>query len=102
MKKLKTFLAFPLVIGALFMSSPVYAGTGEDISYATRGVGKIVGSVFAIPKAMFQDSGHVVFPFGLVTGAIRGTVQTVAGVVSGAVDVARGGAPYAKYAALAL
>ncbi len=102
MKKLKTFLPLLLVLGVLLMSFPVYAGTGEDIAYATRGAGKIVGSMFAIPKAMFQDSGRVMFPFGLVTGAIRGTVQTVTGVVSGVVDVARGGAPYAKYAALAL
>jgi len=93
MKKLKTFLAFLLVLGVLFASFPVYAGVGEDISYATRGVGKIVGGVFAIPKAMLQDSGRVMFPFGLVTGAIRGTVQTVTGVVGGAVDVAAAALP---------
>ena len=98
MKKLKTFLALLLFLGVSLASFPVYADTGEDIAYATRGAGKIVGGVFAIPRAMLQDSGRVMFPFGLVTGAIRGTVQTVTGVV----DVARGGAPYAKYAALAL
>jgi hypothetical protein len=102
MKKLKTLLCFPLVLGMLLAPSLGYAAMGEDISYAARGAGKIVGSVFAIPKAMLQDSGRVLFPFGLVTGAVRGTVQTVTGVVSGVVDVARGGAPYAKYAALAL
>jgi len=42
------------------------------------------------------------FPFGIVTGALRGTVQMVGGIVGGVVDVARGGAPNAKYAALAL
>jgi hypothetical protein len=102
MKKQKTFLVLLLVLGVLFTSFPVYAEVGEDISYATRGVSKIVGGAFAIPKAMFQDSGRVLFPFGLVTGAIRGTFQTVTGVVGGVADVARGGAPYAKYAALAL
>jgi len=91
-----------LVLSVLFTSSPVFAAVGEDISYAARGAGKIFGSLFAIPKAMLQDSGRVLFPFGLVTGAVRGTVQTVTGVVGGVVDVARGGAPYAKYAALAL
>ena len=100
MKKLKAFWILLLILGAWLASFPVYAGTGDDISYATRGAGKIVGSVFAIPKAMFQDSGRMMFPFGLVTGAVRGTVQTVTGVVGGVVDVARGGAPYAKYAAL--
>jgi len=102
MKNSKTFLVFALVLGLFLMPSLSYAEMGEDISYAARGAGKIVGGVFAIPKAMFQDSGRVLFPFGLVTGAVRGTVQTVTGVVGGVVDVARGGAPYAKYAALAL
>ena len=102
MKKPKTFLVLLLVLSVFLPSSLGYAEVGEDLSYAARGAGKIVGGVFAIPKAMLQDSGRVMFPFGLVTGAIRGTVQTVTGVVGGVVDVARGGAPYAKYAALAL
>lgn len=102
MRKSKTFLVLLLVLGVMLTSSPVFAEVGQDISYAARGVSKIVGGTFAIPKAMLQDSGRMLFPFGLVTGAIRGTVQTVTGVVGGVVDVARGGAPYAKYAALAL
>ncbi len=102
MKKLKIFSAILIVMNMFLIPSVGCAGTGEDVAYATRGAGKIVGSVFAIPKAMWQDSGRVMFPFGLVTGAVRGAVQTVTGVVSGTVDVARGGAPYAKYAALAL
>ena len=101
MKKPKTFLVLLLVLGVLLVPSFGYAEVGEDISYAARGATKIIGGVFAIPKAMLQDSGRVMFPFGLVTGAIRGTVQTVTGVVGGALDVARGGAPYAKYAAIA-
>ena len=101
MKKLKTFWVLLLVLGVLFASFPVYAQVGEDVAYASRGAGKILGGVFAIPKAMLQDSGRMMFPFGLVTGAVRGTVQTVTGVVGGVTDVARGGAPYAKYAALA-
>jgi predicted small secreted protein len=102
MKKTKSFFVLLLVLSFLLAPSLAYAAMGEDISYAARGAGKIVGGVFAIPKAMMQDSGRVMFPFGLVTGALRGTVQTVTGVVGGVVDVARGGAPYAKYAALAL
>ncbi|MFH0985588.1 MAG: hypothetical protein V1882_08640 [Candidatus Omnitrophota bacterium] len=102
MKTHKIFSAVLIVMSLFLLPSSGYAGTGEDIAYAARGAGKIVGGVFAIPKAMLQDSGRVMFPFGLVTGALRGTVQTVTGVVGGVVDVARGGAPYAKYAALAL
>ena len=102
MKNQKIFLVLPLVLGMLFAPVSLYAGDGENLAYATRGASKIFGSMFAIPKAMLQDSGRVMFPFGLVTGAVRGTVQTVTGVIVGAADVARGSAPYAKYAALAL
>ena len=100
-KKPKAFVVLLLVLGVLLTPSLGYADVGEDMSYAARGASKIVGGVFAIPKAMIQDSGRVLFPFGLVTGALRGTVQTVTGVLGGVVDVARGGAPYAKYAAIA-
>ena len=100
-KTRKTLLSLLIVLGMFLTPAFLYAGDGENISYAARGAGKIFSSMFAIPKAMLQDSGHVLFPFGLVTGAVRGTVQTVTGVVGGTVDVARGAAPYAKYAALA-
>ncbi len=100
--KTRYFLSMALV-AVLFLSVVPIAGadTGEDVAYASRGVSRILGSVFAIPKAMLQDSGRVMFPFGIVTGAVRGTVQTVAGVIGGTADVARGAAPYAKYAAIA-
>ncbi|MFA5159276.1 MAG: hypothetical protein WC484_02085 [Candidatus Omnitrophota bacterium] len=103
MKKFRALSCLLLAIIVFLASRSVYASSvGEDVSYAARGASKIVGGVFAIPKAMLQDSGRVMFPFGLVTGAIRGTVQTVTGVVGGVADVARGSAPYAKYAAMAL
>ena len=102
MKKSRYLLSLAMIVGFLFVSPPVYAGAGQDAAYIARGAGKFFGSVFAIPKAMLQDSGRVMFPFGLVTGAVRGTVQMVGGIVGGAVDVAQGSAPYAKYAALAL
>lgn len=67
-----------------------------------RGVSRVLTSAFQIPISMLQDSTRVLFPFGLVTGAVRGTVRTLGGMISGASDLIRGGAPYAKYAALAL
>ena len=101
MGKPKIVLGLALTLMVFCGHSFVYADTGQDISYAAQGATQIVGSAFAIPKAMLQDSGHVMFPFGLVTGAIRGTVQTVTGILGGAMNVARGAAPYAKYAAIA-
>lgn len=105
MKKVRKYsigLSVFLILGVFLAPFSVYAGDGENVAYAARGASRIFGSLFAIPKAMLQDSGHVLFPFGIVTGAVRGTVQTVGGVVGGVADVARGAAPYAKYAALAL
>lgn len=66
-----------------------------------RGTVKTVGAAFQIPVAMMQDSSRVMFPFGLLTGAIRGGVKTVTGTLSGALDIAQGAAPYAKYAVFA-
>ena len=63
-----------------------------------RGVARTVFSVFEIPKSILQDSTRVIFPLGIVTGAITGSVRTVVGTLGGALDIARGAAPYAKYA----
>ena len=102
MKKNHIFLSVMLILSIFLFHTTAYADTGQDISYLMQGTGKVIGSVFAIPKAMFQDTCNTMFPFGLVTGAIRGTVQTVTGLLGGTFDLARGAAPYAKYAALAL
>ena len=102
MKRSHALFLFAGLWACLSFQTFAYAGTGRDAAYITRGAGRIVGSVFAIPKAMLQDSTCVLFPFGIVTGAVRGTVQMVGGIVGGTVDVVRGSAPYAKYAALAL
>ena len=91
----KTLLIFAL--GLILGPCPLHAADGENVSYIARGAGKMVGGLFAVPKNMLQDSTRVLFPFGLVTGAVKGTVQTVSGVLGGTADVARGAAPYAKY-----
>ncbi len=97
------FSIFFAVIVFLFTVVPdAGASDSQNIAYIQRGVGRILGSTLAIPTAMVQDSRCVMFPFGIVTGALRGTVRMVGSIVGGVVDVARGGAPYAKYAALAL
>jgi hypothetical protein len=92
-----------LTLAFFLLVAPAHASTvGEDIAYAARGTGKLVSSAFAIPSSMLEDSRRVMFPFGLVTGAVRGTFKMITGLVSGVADVAQGAAPYAKYAALAL
>ena len=92
---LSAFLFFFLSFSQ--MTIPAYAGDGRNLGLIFRGVAKTVGAVFEIPKAMLVDSTQVMFPFGLLTGAVNGTFRTVGGAVGGALDMARGAAPYAKY-----
>jgi len=88
-----------MLLAALFAVSPqpAFAGAGRDASLIMRGVGKTVGSVFQLPITMLASS-TTAFPFGLLGGAVLGTFKAVGGTLSGAFDIARGAAPYAKYA----
>lgn len=65
-----------------------------------RGVGKALGAVLSIPVGMATGAAQGGFPFGMIGGVVRGTASAVGSTISGAFDLARGGAPYAKYAAL--
>jgi len=96
-KRLRLSFLIVMVAGILLAAPPAYA---DNLGLLVRGVAKTVGAVFEIPRAMIEDSGRVMFPFGIVTGAVTGTVKTVGSVLSGALDIAQGAAPYAKYAIL--
>ena len=74
-----------------------HASAANSVDYLASGLIKAVSSVFYIPIEMIKDSGQILFPFGLVTGAVKGSVKTVGGLLGGAFDIARGAAPYAKY-----
>lgn len=66
-----------------------------------RGTARTLAAAFEIPKTMLQHSQHLAFPVALVSGAVVGTFRTLFGTLGGALDIAEGAAPYAKYAALA-
>jgi len=91
---------FSLVLLSFFMVGRAEAGRNEAL--IVNGVAKTISSAFAIPFGILGGAAQNGFPFGLVTGAVQGTFSAVGKAVSGAADIARGGAPYAKYAALAL
>jgi hypothetical protein len=95
MKKSLLFLLFLCLISL----QNVYAESGLPL--VARGAGRTLFSVLEIPKEMIVHGGQA-FPLGLVGGVIGGTMKAVAGTVVGAVDMARGAAPYAKYGLLAL
>lgn len=87
-----------LLLTVFFLAAPAtaYAGMDRDLGLIMRGVGKTVGSVFQVPFGMLSGSTQF-FPFGMVAGAVGGTFKAVGGTLSGAWDIARGSAPYAKY-----
>ena len=96
MKKAPIFFLFFLLAG-LFSPLPARA----DVALIAQGLAKTIYAVAQVPANMIAGSTQS-FPFGLVTGAIAGTVKMAAGTVMGAADMARGAAPYAKYAIFAL
>ncbi len=69
----------------------------SNVNKLLSGTAKTMSSVFYIPGEILRDSQQVMFPFGIVTGTVKGAFKTVGGVLSGALDLACGAAPYAKY-----
>lgn len=96
-KRLLLFLVL-VFLGSSLLPKSAHA---DGIPLIARGIGRTLFSVLQLPKDMIQNGGQA-FPLGLVTGAISGTMKAVAGTLVGAVDIARGAAPYAKYAAIAM
>lgn len=91
---LVSFLLVTLVV-ALFM--PPLARAGRNEAYISRGIQRTLFSTVEIPRTMIEHSKRMIFPVGLLTGAIAGTFRTLVGTAAGAADIARGAAPYAKY-----
>jgi len=80
-----------------FLARPLYAGDSRNMALIFRGAAKTIFSAFQIPAYMLQGSTKM-FPIGIAAGAVQGSVMAVAGTLSGALDIARGAAPYGKYA----
>ncbi len=74
---------------------------GQSEALLVRGVGKALTAVLSVPAGMAAGAARGSFPFGVIGGVVQGTVVAVTNTVSSAFDLARGGAPYAKYALLA-
>ena len=90
------FILIVIMLMTLLMPTDVLAGSKDG--YLVRGVGRTLFSVVEIPKAMIQDSQNVMFPFGLVTGVVKGTFKMIGKTLLGVGDIAYGALPYAKYA----
>jgi hypothetical protein len=81
----------------VFFLGPLAGTAHANNALILRGLARTVTSAFEIPKTMISHSRKVVFPVGIVTGAVEGSLRTVVGTVAGALDIAQGAAPYAKY-----
>lgn len=92
MKKACLFIILFLACG-LMAPAPAHA----NIGLIARGFAKTIYAVAQVPANMLAGSAQS-FPLGVVTGAVAGTMKMAVGTVMGAVDMARGAAPYAKYA----
>lgn len=87
------------IVMVFFLSTQVRAENPvQDISNIAGGTGSVISGAFALPTEIVKG-GVSSFPFGIIAGAIRGTFMTVGSVVSGVFSIAKGAAPYAKYAA---
>lgn len=97
--KLKTLIIVALILGFLIIATPpVYAGDKDSTAYLLyRGTSRVITAPFSGASTMLQQTVTRPFPYGMVTGTLNGTMKIVEGVLSGAIDLARGAAPYAKY-----
>ena len=77
------------------LCGPVLAGTSEAL--LVRGAAKTISAALKIPFAIVGGAVQS-FPLGIIGGAVQGTFSAVGQATSGAFDLARGAAPYAKYA----
>lgn len=104
MNSAKDRLSNPLItllIGVLlFVFAPQAFAKSTD-ALLFRGVGKAVVAVLSIPVGVATGAAQGGFPFGMIGGVVKGTANAVGGTLSSAFDLARGGAPYAKYAVFA-
>lgn len=95
--KTEAVITLLLVAAIVLMVAPASAWADNN-AYIMRGVARTLFSVFQLPKTMIQESVQF-FPFGIVTGAVKGSLNTVLGTLGGLLDIAKGAAPYAKYVA---
>jgi hypothetical protein len=94
-------IAFLLITGLSMgvFATQVHAGKNE--AYIYRGAQRVISAPLKLPNNIYRESHRSPFPIGLMVGTVKGLVKMTTGLVFGALDLAIGAAPYAKYALLA-
>lgn len=89
-------LAF-LAAAVLAVPGPVFAAS-SNTSRFSQGFVSTTTAALQLPLQLVNSTLTKPFPFGVVDGAVRGTVGTVGQMVGGIFDMGAAAAPYAKYA----
>jgi hypothetical protein len=99
---LKPKVLAAVLMFAILLPAPLFAGVSSDINRFTYGLQRAIAAPFQIPIQALRGTATGPPLVGTVGGVLRGTVGTVGGLVGGSFHMAVAAAPYAKYAALAL
>ena len=94
MKRTLTILFFLV----FFFSRSLYADDDGNFSYINRGFYRILTAAFQIPIYLVEKTMSEPIGLGTVDGALQGAYYSVASLLGGTLDIARGVVPYGKYA----
>ena len=89
-----------LLLILVFSSSPLLqADTAENFGHISAGFTRVLGAGFQIPGYMIHKTLSGPIGLGTVDGVLSGTYHAVRELSVGALQMAQGAAPYAKYLA---
>lgn len=85
---------------ALIFAGPaaVPARAAQDTGRFAQGFYNTATGALEIPYQIVNSTLTKPFPFGVVDGAVRGTIYSVTKIFGGLFDMGAAAAPYAKYA----
>ena len=93
----KSIIYLGLASFILLNVHPLYADTAENFYHISKGFQQVLTAGFQIPGYMIQKTLSGPIGVGTVDGALSGTYHAVSALSSGALEMAQGAAPYAKY-----
>ncbi len=76
----------------------VDARASQDTGRFVQGLYNTTTGALEIPYQLVNSTLTKPFPFGVVDGAVRGTMYSVTKIFGGLFDMGAAAAPYAKYA----
>ncbi len=94
MKRILAILFFLLFL----FSQNLYADDDGNFAYIGQGLSKILTAAFQIPIYLVEKTMSEPIGLGTIDGALQGTYYSVAALLGGTLDIARGIVPYGKYA----